>query len=497
MTQQTAPFAPTTSRLFADRAPAETVAAPATHERPAPAEPDDHAPAESRRDGFDPARIVWVLTLSALAARLAVVLLLGRYDDSTAMEHAGLARALMLGQGFSFNDSAGYTANGLYEPSSVQSPPYPLILAGFYWLFGTDSPGAYIAAQALNALAGALCVPLLYHAVRRVGGTATVGLAAAALMAFWPTQLFAVAFVQAICLITLGTLGVIVLWYKSLDTGRLAPWVGFGVVGCLAALTEPVLLPAMALSGLMILFHPRLTWPIRLRNAAVLLATAIVVIGPWTYRNYVVHGAFMPIKGTFWVNVWKGNNPNAAGTDRPALSAEQLALFQQKGVDDLRQYDLLTDDQKQRLDGKNTVEREAIWKEYATTFISENPSRYAELIGLRLGKTLWWEWDNPKGHQAFYLYPITRGVLLLGTVLGLILATSRRWRMGWPLVIVGTTLLTYALTVTAARFALPLEPLQFALCGLLLATLSGRLFAERSRPPVVQQFARVNDGRDD
>ena len=486
-----------------------TQAALLSHRSAEPASPQDADPAprdavaqrlalDDRRrpaGGFNATAALWVLFASALAARLALIVLLQQWDASSAMEHASLARGLVEGNGFSFNEAGGYTQHGRYESSSVQSPPYPLLLAGLFEIFGVDSWRAYLAAQVLNCLAGAATVPLVYLMVRRLRGPPAAALAAAALMAVWPTQVFAVAFVQAISLITLCTVAVVVLWYRSVDTGRLLPWLAFGLIGCVAALTEPVLLPAMALAGLLILCVRKLPWPLRLRNAAVLLACAFVVIGPWTYRNYRVHGALMPIKSTFWVNVWKGNNPHSAGTDRPALTDQRLAEFRRYGNDDVRQYDLLGDEQRAELDGATTVGRERLWKQYATAFISQNPGRYAELCGIRLAKTLWWEWDNPKGHQAFYAYPITRAVLLVGSLLGLLVALGRRWRIGWPAVIVGTSLLTYTLTVTAARFALPLEPFQFALTAAAAWWAYDRYFAPRRRPPVVRDFARSNDGR--
>lgn len=411
---------------------------------------------------------LWVLAIIALLVRVGLVMARGQLDASTTMEHSSLATSLLAGNGFAFNEADGYTPHGLYEPSSVQSPPYPLLLAGLYWLFGVRSETAHLVAQLINAFAGAATVPLLYFATRRVGGTRAVALLSAALVAIWPTQIFAVAWAQAITLITLCTVAIVALWYRSIDTGSLGSWLAFGVVGCLAALTEPVLLPPMALAGVMIFLHPRLPWTLRLRNAAVLLGCALVIFGPWTYRNWRVHGAIMPVKSTFWVNVWKGNNPHSAGTDRPALTDEQLARFRQEGRDDVRQYDMLSREQRAELDGKRAVEREAIWKRYASDYISNNPGRYLQLCGLRFAKTIWVEWDNPKSYDRLYIYFASRTLLLIGTIAGLVLALRRRWRLGWPAVIFGLSLLTYTLTITAARFAFPLEPLQIALLSLAL-----------------------------
>ena len=53
----------------------------------------------------------------------------------------------------------------------------------------------------------------------------------------------------------------------------------------------------------------------------------MLIIVPWSVRNRAVHGQWIPIKSTFWVNVWKGNNPNATGTDRLEMTEDQKSKF--------------------------------------------------------------------------------------------------------------------------------------------------------------------------
>ena len=449
---------------------------------------------------------LWVMTVSALLLRLAVVLLLADPASPDAMEHRSLAVSLLAGDGFAFNEAAGYTQNGLYEPSSVQSPPYPFFLAGLYALFGVESPAAHLAAMAANVLVGAMTVPLVYALVRRLAPPSRptlsrrAALIAAGITAVALPQLYAVLAVQAVVPIVACTVGIALLWYVSLDTGRLLPWVAYGAVGCLAALTEPVLLPAMALSGVWVLFTTRLPGRLRLRNAAVLLACAVVFIGPWTWRNGRVHDAFVPIKATFWVNVWKGNNAlddGHSGTDRPALTPGRLAAYREHGVDAERQYDLLSDGQRLALRSADTPEREELFGSWAKAWIAGDPAGYAAVSGKRLVKTLWWDWDNPTGHQFFYAYPVWRGLLLIGSVAGLVVALRRGWRLGMPALIVGVSLLTYTLTITAARFAVPLEPFQYALVAALATALAGRWMSPADRPKMVETYLgdrRTNDG---
>ena len=197
---------------------------------------------------------VLALVLLAFAVRVAAIFALRAWEHPSYMEHHAVAVNLLEGNGFWFRDW------GWVGPSSVQSPPYPLLLAASYKVFGVGTKASYVAMMLLNAAAGAVAVWLTYLLAttlgRRTPASRWAGLIGAALVAVWPTQIYAATFVQAVALITAATLGILYLWQRSLDTGHLAPWLGFCVLGCLAALTEPVLLPIMALSGLLILAWP-------------------------------------------------------------------------------------------------------------------------------------------------------------------------------------------------------------------------------------------------
>jgi 4-amino-4-deoxy-L-arabinose transferase-like glycosyltransferase len=412
------------------------------------------------------------LTVLAFGLRVGAIIVLQAWLSPSAMEHRQLAVNLLEYGGFYFRDF------GYFGPSSVQSPPYPVLLAGLFWLFGPETPAAYIAAMVINALLGAAVVPLTYWLARTLHGSATVALLAAAGVAVWPTQIYAATYVQAVVLITACVTAILILWERSVRSGRLAPWIGFSLIGTFAALTEPVLLPPMALAGLLIFAMRSLPFEIRLRNAAVLFAAAVLVIGPWSLRNRIVHGQWVPIKATFWVNMWKANNPYATGTDRLPLP-EDLQQQLRRGLpehqrrqsdyDAARQYEILTPEQIDRLEKQPEAVREAVFKEFTTTWISENPREYARLCLVRLGKTLWIDPDNPKTHDWRYIVP--RAVLQTLTVIGLVIALRRRWPLMFAGVVVGLALLTYTLTITAARFSIPFEPLQLALAALVIAPL--------------------------
>jgi 4-amino-4-deoxy-L-arabinose transferase-like glycosyltransferase len=336
---------------------------------------------------------------------------------------------------------------------------------------------AYFAIMLINSLAGAALVWLTYAMARTLGGSVLTALLAAAALAVWPSQVYAARHVQAIALITCGLAASIILFYRAMRTARLGPWIGYCVVATLATLTEPVFLPALAISGGLTLIWRGLPTAARLRNAATLIIVVLTLIGPWTVRNRIVHGQWMPIKSSMWVNVWKGNNEFATGTDRlpPSPREKKLAEknmwgddeFVESSIDQDRQYVMLDPSQKSRLKNQPEMVRDAVFREFATQWITTHPAKYFRLCVIRVIKTVGVDWDNPKSYNIIYI--VTRYGLLLLTIVGLFVAARQRWSLLFPAVIVGTALLTYALTVTAARFGIPFEPIQLCLAAACIA----------------------------
>jgi len=423
------------------------------------------------------ARSLATLCGLALVTRLAAVVLLRAWQEPYAMEHAAIAMHLVAGRGFAFSEF------GYFGPSSVQSPTYPILLAGLFRLLGVASTAAYAAALGLNCLLGGLATAGSARLARALGGSPREALLAAGLVAVWPTQVYAATHAQAVCLIIACSVWMMTLFPVATQTGRLGPWLAYALISVLGSLTEPSLLPMTALSGLLILFWRPLAPRVRLRNAAILLAAALLVIGPWTLRNWQVHGALMPVKSSFWVNVWKGANDHASGTDRLPMPREHRArllhgLFSSEvGPSQGSQYTHLTSEQLAELEGKPDVEREAVFRRWATDWIRRHPRRYAELCLVRLGKSLGMDWDNPKAYHAPYL--VSRVALLLLSVPGLCIAVARGWQLFYPLALFASVLALNTLVLTAARFALPLEPFQLVLGAASLGWLLARLRPDR------------------
>jgi hypothetical protein len=129
---------------------------------------------------------------------------------------------------------------------------------------------------------------------------------------------------------------------------------------------------------------------------------------------------------------------------------------------------MLTPQQVARLTGRTEIERERVFQEFAQSWIKTNRGRWFELCFIRLYKTIWIDLDNPKANNLIYV--ITRSTLVFATAIGLFMAWRAKWRLVFPVLLVGSCWLTYTLTITAARFGIPIEPMQLTLLALVVVT---------------------------
>jgi asparagine N-glycosylation enzyme membrane subunit Stt3 len=181
-------------------------------------------------------------------------------------------------------------------------PLYPYFLAVPYVL-----TGGHTAAQWIQVVVGALLIP----AVGLIGArcfSPRTGLLAAAFVALYPDLVwFAAHFWSETLFVTLLCSGI----ERSLaaaEEGGLGSAVGAGVLLGLSTLTRETALLVVLLASAW------LAWPGRSgertggwKRGAALLIAALLTIAPWTWRNWVVFRAFIPISTYGALNLWLGN----------------------------------------------------------------------------------------------------------------------------------------------------------------------------------------------
>jgi hypothetical protein len=280
-----------------------------------------------------------------------------------------------------------------------------------------------------------------------------------------------------------------------------------GVIAGVMLLTEPILALALPVVAVMLWRRERAASPgshlsewISLGNilrhqmpylarVAGMTLVAALVITPWLWRNYRVHGQFVFIKSTFGYAFWQGNNPLSWGTDKVPLAAAEALRQQHDGtladmdralwearhktlyIDDVA----LTKDDYGELAALSEPARSRLLMSRAQTFIRENPRHYIKLCLQRLRYFLLFDETNPKAAQP--LYRMATVIWLTLAFVGA-LASRPYWRALWPtFAIFALVTLFHTFTITSARFRIPLEPMTFVWAAVAVAPLFGRIFA--------------------
>lgn len=415
----------------------------------------------------------------ALALRIAAVIALPPPTDRPATyEHGAIAENLLAGRGF----SVWYL--GTEGPTSQQAPWVPLVLAGCYGLFGVGTTAAIYAYQLLQCAAGVALVAVVWQLARDLdvheSGVARFAGWAAAL---YPPHIYMATHVQAAPWAALGVVGLLALvcnpaarvtWHRAAAAGAVGGWLL--LVDPITALVLPVALLKLLLTARSQAKQPPKRLPTADRRRSILTAfgaAALVVVAPWLVRNYRVHGEFVFVKSSFGYALWQGNNPVSRGTDKVpkatvaaiaaahdgSLASQNNALWEARHetlyIDDV----LLKPDGYREFQGLSEPERSRLLGRRAEAWIAAHPIAYARLCFQRLGYFLLWDATNPKA--AHPLYRLSNVAWLTLAFIGL--ASSRQHlSVLWPTIVTfAGIMLFHTLTITSARFRIPVEPLGF------------------------------------
>lgn len=302
-------------------------------------------PATSQTESASPERVaasspawpaIFVITFGALAVRLVAVHFLYRaiWNDFSnhllfGFEIGRIARSIAEGHGF---------GNPLYietGPTAWVTPVYPVLLAVIFKLFGVYSRVSALVILTLNSLFSALvCIPIYLISVRTFGRR--TALLASCFWAVYPAAISNSVFVWETSLTAL-LLTTLFLWTLRLRQNPSAGWnwLVFGLAWGVATLTNASILslfPFLVAWALSPILHKRRSW-ISCSILAV-LGLAVVLL-PWQVRNYRAFHQFVPLRSTFWLEMWVGNDgytqTMADVTAHPSINAAQRDAYAHLG----------------------------------------------------------------------------------------------------------------------------------------------------------------------
>lgn len=252
------------------------------------------------------------------------------------MEEVAIAQHIAAGRGF-LCPYVEYDANKPPVVSTFFAPAYPYMLAGLLRLFGNNSElSAYRVSMVINGLIGAGAIGLLAGlAFARFGLVAGffTGLLGSVLpplvyrsATLWDSP-FVMICVAAVLFIT-GSSGIV-----QISLGKTVAW---GAVLGLASLFNPVVLPLIFATAVIIGFKGTTRMMGVWRTAIFCLVCAIVLL-PWTLRNYKLCGHIIPIRNAMGIQLMSGLQSYCDGTTDTSTffneSSEGNRLLEELGED--------------------------------------------------------------------------------------------------------------------------------------------------------------------
>ncbi|ETX05499.1 MAG: hypothetical protein ETSY2_22560, partial [Candidatus Entotheonella gemina] len=371
---------------------------------------------------------VWWVLMAAFLLRLTCMLIFGSHLYADEAEMGEIARNILAGQGFSLS------LLGPEQPTAFIPPFEPYFFALIHGVFG-DTPLSY---AILIAIRSALSVTSAYVAYRIVRDTWSERLAILTLctIAFYPPFIYYSAISEYLVRPPFSVLLCLLIVWCLLHFER-HPSLGR------ACLTGGVFGFSLYVQSNFMSFIPfALAWmayvlwcsrePLqgwrKLLPLVAMPLIAMLLLLPWTVRNYRAFGELVPLRTGFGLLFWLANNPVATG-DLLSVSSWYVPRF------DMAPAQTLSPPLLAQVRQANEVERDRLLLREATQFITSHPERYLQLTLIRL-RSFWL--GPPKHHKTAWKQIAvaaygTYSVVLLG--LALTALAFRRDRVVWLFVL--------------------------------------------------------------
>jgi 4-amino-4-deoxy-L-arabinose transferase-like glycosyltransferase len=381
-------------------------------------------------------------------------------DFDFGFEMGRIGRSLAQGQGFSnpFNETTG--------PTTWEPPLYPSLIAGVFRTFGVYSRASAILLLSINSIFSALtCIPIFLIARRCFSEKVAVWTSWTWVLLpsviFWCTRWVWETSLAALLL-------AIIFWLalEMEEKDGLRPWLQFGLLWGVAALTNTALLSFLPVSGLWAWYRRAKLGKRSLSGVVLASAIFVACIAPWLIRNYNVFGKFLFIRSNFGAELRLGNGPGADGTWMDYLHPS-------KNVFEMGRYREL---------GELAYVAER--KREAIAFIRED---YARFAGLSVRRFIYYWGGLPKASKHAVAAYLSNSLFLASSVLafwGLGRALRKHqpgaWLFFW---LVLSYPLVYYFVFPHPRYRHPIEPELGILIVYVISEVEGTGWSRRGISP--------------
>jgi hypothetical protein len=372
-------------------------------------------------------RVVFLVALTARLWVLAQLLPANAWRDFYQYnEPSHIAWSIVSGSGYS-----SPWANTVPMLTAQQPPVYPYLLAGIFGLAGAYTNLSLWIAVGLNAVISSLTAVVILQIGRRIFGTPT-GVLAAWIWSCWIYE--AVVSIRLWESSLSALLLAVGLWLLPELAGSVRPglWLIFGALAGVAALTNTTLLSVFPLFWLWLWLGCRRRGLSCGRWLTASVVVCVLVMLPWTIRNYTVFHRLMPIRDNFGLELWIGNHEGVTH------------VFD-------RDFPLLDPTEYNRLGEIRFMETK---RDIALKFVGGNPAAFLRLSARRCFQF----WSSPE--KSLWL-----GLSLLAWI-GLVLVLWRKGFAAIPFAIVMLVFpVAYYVTHVFSSYRHPMEWVILLLAG--------------------------------
>ncbi|WP_337286886.1 glycosyltransferase family 39 protein [Candidatus Methylomirabilis sp.] len=425
---------------------------------------NDRMPTYSSQD-LSTRLALWAAALS-FVVRLAVVFVLGTWHVPADGDHwafgyemGRIARSIAEGRGY-------ISPFGTGEPTAWMPPLYPYLLSGVFSIFGVYSPASAIVILVIQCAIGAATVFILYALACRWAGRRAAVIAAFGFAIYPPAVYFSGGIVSSSPLSVLLTAMTLLLAQVYRETARIGTVLSAGLVASLTALLDPVSLVLLPCILYAILRAPT-SLATRLRVSLIAVIVAVVVLTPWTVRNYIVFGTWVPIKSNLGQELAGSLNDHVArrkcGESGPSV------------------FETMSPSEKELTAGMDEVVLNQWLLKRALHWARAHPRRVLELSLCRAAQ-FWWQTDFGAALEQAMRHggPLAKTALALSYPAILVLAVGGLILAYWQGRPVGSAalffllypLIYYVRLITLYRYRYPLEPFLLIFAALAMASLS-------------------------
>lgn len=355
-------------------------------------------------------------------------------DD--AAEYHQLATSLAQGYGFVYGPGQ--------PPTAFRPPLYPVFLALLFTVFGTAPTVVYVAQAMLYALTAASTVVLARLVVplpAAIAAGLVVGFYAG--LAGWIGFLYLE--VLLVFLVTVATLATLLLAQRPSLLGAALVGALWGLAALCKAVT--LVLPVLFVLLLRLVWRDRRAWASR---AGLMLSACVLVLLPWTLRNYQVFGTVVPVSTNGGFNLFIASfDPFTFDRDDPRHQAVRVEAAAQS---------------------LNETGLDKLYFRAGLDWVVAHPDGFAA----RIARNILNQWEDPSEAWVMYRKPTARWngtwevlafrlfhltLVLLG-IFGFLVALFTRHLLALGLAVtpVGITLV-YAPSFVQERFLLPAIPM--------------------------------------